>query len=107
MFLDILEIVFDSFSDVVSALDVDLFSVGGVGISFWNLILGLLTCGLIFGFFLVPRAGSGLGSLSNINKSDLKKRDSANRNSYEYYSANRERNEAYNSRYNAEHGRRR
>lgn len=97
MFLDILEIVFDSFSDVVSALDVDLFSVGGVGISFWNLILGLLTCGLIFGFFLVPRAGSGLGSLSNINKSDLKKRDSANR----------ERNEAYNSRYNAEHGRRR
>lgn len=68
MFLDCLEIIFSSLEDVISALDVDIFTVGTVGISFWELILGLLTIGIIFGFFLTPRAGSVIQSISNENK---------------------------------------
>ena len=68
MFLDILELVFDSFEGVINALKVDLFTVGTVGINFWELVLGFLTIAVIFGFFLAPRAGSGIQVISNENK---------------------------------------
>ncbi len=68
MFLDCLEMIFDSLESVVKALDVDIFTVGTVGVSFWELILGLLVLGIIFGFFLAPRSGSGIQAISNENK---------------------------------------
>lgn len=68
MFLDCLELIFSSLEDVVKALDVDIFKVGTVGVSFWELILGLLVLGIIFGFFLAPRSGSGIQAISNENK---------------------------------------
>lgn len=103
MFLDILELVFDSFASVISSLDVELFTLGSVSITFWNLLLGLLTVGVIFGFFLVPRSGSGLGTLGNINRDVNNRRNALDRDSYSYYAANRERNEAYSKRYNFDH----
>ena len=66
MFLDVLELVSDSFSSVVSALDVSLFNIGNVSITFWELILGLLTVSIVFGFFLAPRSGSVLGAAGNV-----------------------------------------
>lgn len=66
MFLDCLELIFSSLEDVVNALDVDIFTVGTVGVSFWELILGLLVLGIIFGFFLAPRMGSGLVGVGNL-----------------------------------------
>lgn len=68
MFLDCLEMIFSSLESVVKALDVDIFTVGTIGVSFWELILGLLVIGIIFGFFLTPRAGSGIQAISNENK---------------------------------------
>lgn len=68
MFLDCLEMIFSSLESVVKALDVDIFTVGTIGVSFWELILGLLVIGIIFGFFLTPRAGSGIQAFSNENK---------------------------------------
>lgn len=67
MFLDILEMIFSGVGSVISALDVGLFTVGTVSITFWELILGLLVMGIIFGFFLAPRYGSGLAGIGNIN----------------------------------------
>ena len=70
LFEDILRMIFDSFKNVVSAFDVPLFMIPGssVSISFWELLLGFLTVGIIFGFFLKPRSGSGLQTISNENK---------------------------------------
>jgi len=68
MFLDCLEMIFSALESVVNALDVDIFTVGTVGISLWELILGLLVLGIIFGFFLAPRSGSGIQAISNENK---------------------------------------
>ena len=66
MFLDVLDMIFDSFETVINSLKVDLFSVGGVSINLWEIILGLLVLGIIFGFFLAPRYGSGLQGVGNI-----------------------------------------
>lgn len=67
MFLDVLDMIFDNFGGVISALNVDLFKLGSVGVSFWELILGMLTVSILFGFFLAPRPGSVLGGISNSN----------------------------------------
>lgn len=68
MFLDILDMIFDSFSDVVEAYNVPLFSYGSVEITFWELILGIFTVSILFAFFLRQRSGSVFGSVENINE---------------------------------------
>lgn len=66
MFLDVLEMIFDNFAGVISAFDVTLFSASGADISFWELLLGMFTVAVVFGFFLRPRAGSGLSSVGSL-----------------------------------------
>lgn len=70
LFSQILRMIYDSLKSVINALKVPLFIVPGteVDITFWELILGFLLVGIIFGFFLAPRAGSGLQATSNENK---------------------------------------
>ncbi len=106
MFLDILEMIFDGISAVVSAYDVDLFSVGSINISFWELILGLLIMGIIFSFFLAPRFGSGLQGIGNLvdYNSDKKamakaKAEKEFNESYQGYGLRRARNEWYSQMY--------
>lgn len=106
MFLDILDMLFDSVENVISAFNVDLFSVGSISVSFWELILGLLTLSILFGFFLQPRYGSVLGSIGSLeaNRSRAEARASAEQakadaSSYDSYVSRRARNEAYASRY--------
>lgn len=79
MFLEILDMIFDGVGSVVSALDVGLFTVGTVTITFWELILGLLVMGIIFGFFLAPRYGSVLQGIGNINVHRNVQREKAER----------------------------
>ncbi len=114
MFLDCLELIFSSLEAVVKALDVDIFTVGTVGVSFWELILGLLVLGIIFGFFLAPRYGSGLAGIGNINEHQNAQREKAERNaerqrqaqekafndSYAGYFLNRFKRESYAYQYN-------
>ena len=71
MFLDCLEMIFVSLESVVKSLDVDIFTVGTVGVSFWELILGLLVLGIIFGFFLAPRYGSGIQGIGRLSGSKI------------------------------------
>lgn len=78
MFLDIIEMIFDGVGSVVSALDVDLFSVGAISITFWEIILGLLVTGIIFSFFLAPRRGSGIQTIVNFNKAENKNSNNSN-----------------------------
>ena len=107
MFLDCLEMIFDSLESVVNALDVDIFTVGTVGVSFWELILGLLVLGIIFGFFLAPRYGSGLAGIGNMNEfknSQIEKarqsQEKAFNDSYAGYFLNRFKRESYAYQYN-------
>ena len=72
MFLDVLEMIFDGVGSVVSAYDVHLFYVGSISITFWELLLGLLVSGIIFGFFLAARRGSGIQTISNFSKQQTK-----------------------------------
>ena len=67
LFNDILRMIYDSLISVIDAFDVPLFMIPGtdVDITFWELLLGFLIVGSIFGFFLAPRAGSGLQTMSN------------------------------------------
>lgn len=102
MFLDIFDMLLDVISSVISAIDVDLFYLGSVGISLWELLLGGFTVALIFGFFLRPRMGSGLGTVGNLLRNSSASEERARQNSYENYKSNRQRNESYSSRYNQE-----
>ena len=58
LFSQILRMIYDSLKSVINALDVPLFMIpnSNVDITFWELILGFLIVGIIFGFFLAPRA---------------------------------------------------
>ena len=67
MFLEILDMLYSCFERIISALDVELFEVGFVSISFWELVLGMFTTTILFGFFLRERMGSGLGAVKAIN----------------------------------------
>lgn len=113
MFLDVLELIFSCMETVIYSLKVDLFYIGKVGVSFWELILGLFVLGIIFSFFLAPRSGSVLQGVGNLSRSESRdSREKARlsekeaRLTYEYYAENRSRNEAYSARYKAEHRRR-
>ena len=70
LFNDILRMIYDSLKSVINAFDVPLFMIPGtdVDITFWELLLGFLLVGIIFGFFLAPRSGSGLQAMSNESK---------------------------------------
>lgn len=69
MFLEVLELLYDCLDRIISALDgPSLFTVGTVSISLWELVLGFFTVSIIFSFFLRPREGSVLGSVSNNNR---------------------------------------
>ena len=72
-FTEILKLIFQGIREVISAIDVDIYSTGTLGVSFWELILGILTIGVIFGFFLKPRSGSVLGSVKNFNQYEKNK----------------------------------
>lgn len=109
MFLDVLEMIFVNFEGVIDALEVELFSIGSVGITFWQLLLGLLTVSILFGFFLRPRSGSVLGSVGNFNEEAKARADrskavaeSSHRNSYAYYKEQRDLKEGFSNRYNSE-----
>lgn len=121
MFLDVLDMLYDSLERIIQSLDVDLFTVGLVSISFWELVLGMFTTTIIFGFFLRERMGSGLGAFTNFNDYEEVQRNSAareaksaerearrsseraHRESYEYYRERRDRNSAYSKQYYEEH----
>ena len=93
MFLDCLDMIFEVFSGVINAFDVELFSLGGTSVSFWELLLSLLTVSIIFGFFLAPRYGSGIsavGKLLSFKSSE---------HTYENYAAKRARYEDFSKRY--------
>lgn len=70
LFNDVLRMIYDSLKSVINALDVPLFIIpnSNVDITFWELLLGFVLVGVIFGFFLAPRPGSGLQTMSNENK---------------------------------------
>lgn len=68
MFIDVIEMIYDSFKDVISAFDVTLFWLANAQISFWDIILSMLTLSIVFGFFLRQRGGSVLATVSNENK---------------------------------------
>lgn len=117
MFLDVLELIFSCMESVIDSLKVDLFSIGSVGVSFWELIFGLFVTGIIFSFFLMPRSGSvlaGVGNLARAENRESREKSRENsrlaekevRRSYEYYAENRSRNEEYSARYKAERHRR-
>ncbi len=67
MFIEILNMISSGIRSVVNAIDIELFSVGSVSITLWEIILGLFVVGLIFSFFLAPRMGSGLQVIGNLN----------------------------------------
>ena len=92
MFLDVLNLIYSSLERVIEALDVPLFEVGLVSISFWELLLGMFTVTIIFGFFLRERMGSGLGTIKNVND-------------FENAQNNREFRYSYSRKYNSERGR--
>ena len=106
-FTEILKLVFQGIREVISAIDVDIYSTGTIGVSFWELVLGMLTVSIIFGFFLKSRGGSVFGALGNLNEYENSKRAEAERqaqkefnNSFEGYAQRRSRNEVYNYEYN-------
>lgn len=109
MFLDVLEMIFVNFEGVINALDVTLFSIGSLSVTFWQLLLGFLTVSLLFGFFLTPRSGSVLDA-AGVFKDERAARDarlhreadSAHRNSYAYYKEQRDLKEGFSNRYNSE-----
>ena len=65
MFIDVLEMIFDCFESVVSSLNVPLFHFKESEVNFIWLLVSFLVLNLLFTFFLVPRAGSGLGGIRN------------------------------------------
>lgn len=67
-FTEILKLVFQGIREVISAIDIDIYSSGTVGVSLWELLLGFLTVAVIFGFFLKSRSGSVLSSVSNLER---------------------------------------
>lgn len=80
MFLTILDMLFGVIESVIDALKVDLFTVGSVSISFWELLLGMFTVGLLFSFFLKSRPGSGVDVARKIDKYErAQERSSAGR----------------------------
>lgn len=68
MFLDVLDMLYDSLERIIQSLDVELFKVGFVSISFWELVLGMFTTAIIFGFFLRERMSSSLGGEIVVNE---------------------------------------
>lgn len=111
-FTEILKLIFQGIREVISSIDIDIYSKGSVGISLWELILGFVTVSIIFGFFLKSRSGSVLGSVENYNEYQNSKRAERERReretyneSYEAYQNRRSRNEWYGRKYNAERGR--
>lgn len=112
MFADILRMIFDSFKDVINAFDVPILNYGSISFTFWEIVLGIFTVSLVFGFFLRQRGGSVLGSVENYNEYQNSKRAERERSeretyneSYEAYQNRRSRNEWYGRKYNAERGR--
>lgn len=104
-FTEILKLIFQGIREVVSSIDIDIYSSGNIGVSLWELILGFVTVSIIFGFFLKSRGGSVLGSVGNMNEYKHSKEEATKRESYEEYANRRSRNEWYGRRYNAERGR--
>lgn len=97
-FTEILKLVFQGIREVISAIDIDIYSSGTVGVSLWELLLGFLTVAVIFGFFLKSRGGSVLGSVGNINEYEKSKQRAEDRAQAREY---REKQiEYYNSRIN-------
>ncbi len=123
MFLEILDLIYESLKEVINALDVPLFYIGDVDITFWEIVLGFFVVNIIFGFFLRERMGSGLGAIKihndfensqrqqRMRQADRENREAYNRamseyrQSYEYYAEKRSRNEEYARRYNKNRGR--
>lgn len=123
MFLEILDLIYESLKEVINALDVPLFYIGDVDITFWEIVLGFFIVNIIFGFFLRERMGSGLGAIKihndfensqrqqRMREADRDNREAYNRamseyrQSYEYYAEKRSRNEEYARRYNKNRGR--
>lgn len=117
MFLELLDLIYESLKEVINALDVPLFYIGDVDITFWEIVLGFFTVNIIFGFFLRERMGSGLGAIKihndfensqrqqRMRQADRENREAYNRamseyrQSYEYYAERRSRNEEYARRY--------
>lgn len=97
-FGEILKLIFQGIRDVISAIDVDIYSTGTVGISLWELLLGFLTVAIIFGFFLKSRAGSVFGALNNINEHEKAQQREADRVQAREYRA--KQLEYYRSRMN-------
>lgn len=107
MFADILRMIFDSFKDVVDAFDVPILNYGGISFTFWEIVLGIFTVSLLFGFFLRQRGGSVLGSVENYNEYQNSKRAESERqaqkeydNSFMGYAQKRYVKEMYNYEYN-------
>lgn len=109
---DALELIYESFKSVIDAFDVPILNYGISEFTFWEIVLGIFTVSLVFGFFLRTRGGSVFGAVENYNKyqnhkraeSERRERESYNE-SYEAYQNKRSRNEWYGRKYNAERGR--
>lgn len=107
MFADILRMIFDSFKDVINAFDVPILNYDGISFTFWEIVLGIFTVSLVFGFFLRTRGGSVLDSVGNYNEYQNSKRAEAERqaekdfnNSFQGYAQKRYIREMYNYEYN-------
>lgn len=94
MLRDVLNLIFESFQDVIKAFDVDIYDYNGLTLSFWEIILGVFTVSIIFGFFLRNRGGSVFGSVENYNEYQNSKRAEAERKSLE---AERKAQQDYNN----------
>ena len=67
MLKEILDMIFAAFKSVINAFDVPIYENGGLSFTFWQLILGIFTMSIVFGFFLRTRSGSVFGAVKNLN----------------------------------------
>ncbi len=65
--LDIFNMIFDCIDSVFDTLDTSvIFQLKNTSVSLGDMLWGFFILSVIFTFFLVPRAGSGLGGIRNI-----------------------------------------
>lgn len=65
---DVFLMLFDCFKSVFNTLESSLvISIAGVNITLMDILWGFFLTSALFTFFLVPRAGSGLGGIRNVS----------------------------------------
>lgn len=67
MFTDVLNMIIHCISNVINSLSSATVSFRGHPVSLFTILLCFCLLSMLFTFFLVPRAGSGLGGIRNVS----------------------------------------